>query len=732
MLVLLYPALLVAWNDCGGGFSSVLLDDGKIVGIHARVNPAQVWCYDPHTGSACQGYPRSLSVGTEDQPYTQAIGNRLYFIGKDNTPFNQASQSGRIYCWDSKNTSFCGQSPVLKSFDQLQLVDGKLYTLLESGQLDCFDPANSLARCLGYPSIDIGVSGFRHPYASSTGSDTLAVGKKLYALGLYVADSHQATKQYRGIESYYYRRSSLNCWDTEKNTICDGWSQHPLLLPDKANLIPRLADDGAITGICAAKTGYRALATQCFDLSGKYAETINMGNSLPSMHLFNRETWSGSRIWFANHNNGLKCWDWHLNGGRGAPCTGVGYFNGETADAGQPYSVVMDGQCIYSSGNTGQLGVWNPVTGEGQCAGHQSVSLFNCTVAAVAGVAENYVPELLDQDDDNDGVLSRYEYRFENKSDTVDSDQDGMVDSQDLDDDNDGKLTRDEWADPNGDGNPGDALDSDADSIPDYLDGSDRMGAVVNMRVFLQGAYDSDTGLMRDTLRQKKLLPLKQPYASLGYTGNETLNPKLLDKVGGDAPVDWILLEIRDRDDYEVIVASVAAIVQRDGDVVDPITNLSGVLIPSLEDNKYYVRVRHRNHLSVITEETVFLSPVSELIDLTLAKTHVGGGKDSRWFVGNVGLLWGGDLNADNLINADKKLPSDYQLIMTDAEKQKDNLEYSNTDLNFDGLVFSSGEGNDAEVLVGNIATMAKKAGVISDFIDQYKIEGGWPSNDSH
>ena len=38
------------------------------------------------------------------------------------------------------------------------------------------------------------------------------------------------------------------------------------------------------------------------------------------------------------------------------------------------------------------------------------------------------------------------------------------------DDDGDGILTINENADPNGDGDPADALDTDLDGIPDYLD----------------------------------------------------------------------------------------------------------------------------------------------------------------------------------------------------------------------------------------------------------------------
>ncbi|WP_200831827.1 gliding motility-associated C-terminal domain-containing protein, partial [Aquimarina sp. AU474] len=51
-----------------------------------------------------------------------------------------------------------------------------------------------------------------------------------------------------------------------------------------------------------------------------------------------------------------------------------------------------------------------------------------------------------------------------------DTDADGTNDFQDVDDDNDGLLTIDENPDPDGNGNPEDAFDSDDNGIPDYLE----------------------------------------------------------------------------------------------------------------------------------------------------------------------------------------------------------------------------------------------------------------------
>jgi len=68
----------------------------------------------------------------------------------------------------------------------------------------------------------------------------------------------------------------------------------------------------------------------------------------------------------------------------------------------------------------------------------------------------------LDNDDDGDGVFTQFEIG--------DTDGDATDDYLDPDDDDDAILTIDENADPNMDGDPADALDSDADGTPDYLD----------------------------------------------------------------------------------------------------------------------------------------------------------------------------------------------------------------------------------------------------------------------
>lgn len=75
------------------------------------------------------------------------------------------------------------------------------------------------------------------------------------------------------------------------------------------------------------------------------------------------------------------------------------------------------------------------------------------------------IPNYLDNDDDGDSILTI----FEDPIGSLNTDGDGFLNYLDADDDNDGILTINENPDPNGDGNPNDAQDTDMNGTPDFL-----------------------------------------------------------------------------------------------------------------------------------------------------------------------------------------------------------------------------------------------------------------------
>jgi hypothetical protein len=178
----------------------------------------------------------------------------------------------------------------------------------------------------------------------------------------------------------------------------------------------------------------------------------------------------------------------------------------------------------------------------------------------------------------------------------------------------------------------------------------DCAGVFVQVKALLQGPHTPDFFLpMHDALRQAGLLPLQEPYSALGFELEEpaTTTPQALSWTLSSAIVDWVLVELRDANDPAVVLRRRAALLQRDGDVVavDGVSAV-GFCIPA--DN-YYVAVRHRNHLGVMTAAPVALGPSAVPVDFTLAATAVWG-TEARHDAGDVQLLWQGNVVPDGLV----------------------------------------------------------------------------------
>lgn len=323
-------------------------------------------------------------------------------------------------------------------------------------------------------------------------------------------------------------------------------------------------------------------------------------------------------------------------------------------------------------------------------------------------------PNALDTDDDNDGVLTKFENYNGGTPLDDDTDKDGKPNYLDTDDDGDGILSKDEGNDLNKDGDPKDALDGDMDGIPDYLDTS--VDAVkIQVKTMLQGAYNSTSKLMQDELRTKSLLPLSQPYniGTIKYAGKEAAVASQFAITGNNAPVDWVLVEIRDAATPATIKARIAGLVQRDGDIVDAATGNTALMLTGLLPGSYHVSVRHRNHLGVMTATPVTISGGAvPSIDFTKPSTTVFG-KESRIMAsgGTVALLWAGNANTD--IRAIANGPSnDTGVILGDVLLAKENLSvstnfrmagYQATDINMDGITIFAGPSNDVNMLLGNV-----------------------------
>lgn len=187
-------------------------------------------------------------------------------------------------------------------------------------------------------------------------------------------------------------------------------------------------------------------------------------------------------------------------------------------------------------------------------------------------------------------------------------------------------------------------------------------------KVFLQGCYNTATGLMNDNLRTLGSFPLSDPYRTAPYSTSfthnsnnttpvETINSSVLATQSpvDNSIVDWVFIELRNG---STVLNTRSALLQRDGDIVD----LDGVS-PLYFNNadilsNYTIAVRHRNHLGLSTDPAALLTSLNEKIpastlDLTtLTDAQLFGAAGTNFAVSSnsKNMLYAGNVNGNGFV----------------------------------------------------------------------------------
>ena len=332
----------------------------------------------------------------------------------------------------------------------------------------------------------------------------------------------------------------------------------------------------------------------------------------------------------------------------------------------------------------------------------------------------------------------------------------GGADPYDLDSDNDGTTDLVESGQPvsldaNGDGRVDDINDPDKDGIMTSVDGlptvrGDLPPQVVKIscKALLQGAYNNAAGLMRDDLRVKGLLPLTQPYgqtiyADNLYTGTETTTSAVLAVTGANAIVDWVIVEMRDKNNPATILAKRAGLVQRDGDIVD-VDGVNPLVFTSLVPESYYVAVKHRNHLGVMTNTAIPLSSAGTVVDFT--STTQGNFKVAGVLGSNFAqkvsangkrLLWASNVQKENNVwrviyqGPNNEVSPVYIDVLTAANNPNFNANYIlsgylRSDVTMDGRTIYQGPNNEVDIIYFEVITHPENTSLLANFIINQQI----------
>ncbi|MCC7469702.1 MAG: hypothetical protein IT284_01010 [Bacteroidetes bacterium] len=228
-----------------------------------------------------------------------------------------------------------------------------------------------------------------------------------------------------------------------------------------------------------------------------------------------------------------------------------------------------------------------------------------------------------------------------------------------------------------------------------------------NLTVLLGGPYDALTGKMSPNLNEKNLIPLTEPYTALGYTyttpglANITVANNIFNIDPTNKVIDWVVVEIRNAQNPSVIVASKPALLKSNGEVV----SLDGTtpILKTFSPNNYYVAVRHRNHLGIMTKDAV---DINNSVDLTTAPLY---GVSPAKIVNGKNVLWPGDTNGNGQIKYSGS-NNDRDLILTvvgSTTPENTVSIYNRADTNMDGIVKYTGDKNDRDVISTSLQTSA-------------------------
>jgi len=241
----------------------------------------------------------------------------------------------------------------------------------------------------------------------------------------------------------------------------------------------------------------------------------------------------------------------------------------------------------------------------------------------------------------------------------------------------------------------------------------------------LQGALFGTNGmLMRDTLRQLNRLPATEPYTGMsgfvhfGNPGGETVGNTavVFANNGANSIVDWVFVELRSMSNPATVVKTRAALLQRDGDVVD-IDGTSALVFENTLPGNFYVAVRHRNHLGTMTAASVAMTNAGTTVDFTnLATplwddgTNLNGYEQAT--VAGAFALWAGNTNVDkSVVFAGQD--NDKNTIFNQIDQAPGNSVlhsqlyvyngYFTGDVNMDGSAIYAGQKNDVDFIFNNV-----------------------------
>ncbi|MBN1673119.1 MAG: PKD domain-containing protein [Kiritimatiellae bacterium] len=187
---------------------------------------------------------------------------------------------------------------------------------------------------------------------------------------------------------------------------------------------------------------------------------------------------------------------------------------------------------------------------------------------------------------------------------------------------------------------------TDRDGNPRILNGTVDMGAyelafAASIRVLLQGAYDTNTHAMSTVLNAAGAIPAASPYAA---------DQRTVSSVPPDA-VDWVLLEFRQSTNGPAVFSR-SMFLRANGQLMTD-DGSTAFVVDVTSGDSYWLVVKHRNHLSVMSASPVTFSSSAVSYDFSTASSkYFGGSPAAVELEPNVWGMRAGDTDSDGAVLA--------------------------------------------------------------------------------
>lgn len=167
---------------------------------------------------------------------------------------------------------------------------------------------------------------------------------------------------------------------------------------------------------------------------------------------------------------------------------------------------------------------------------------------------------------------------------------------------------------------------------------------IVNTKAYLQGSFNNTE--MHTNLHDPQQIPLNQPYNSSpwNYLGNETVTTL------PSGVVDWVLVELRSNTNSNSMIGRRAGFIMSNGYIVD-LDGINPINFPLVPAGEYYIVIRHRNHLSIMSASKVSLSSSYVFYDFTDSLNKAYGNEPMVLLADQKYAMYAGDGDANGAIN---------------------------------------------------------------------------------